>query len=220
LIQRLRYQGDENGMRMQELIVMQADGVVRLSFHGRLSILGGLDAAERENVVEVLHRAMHGSVDHAELRYLDAAGRRLLVRRSGGRRRVSILDEAGTGDASVPGPEDLPRITHISARDLGMLPGVPGEGDVSVPQLVERLIGWLGRARNAGSRGSASLAVLSEPLRGLEESQVRSLLDAVERLSSMVQVVYLTGDDSVVNWANERMTSGNLTLVESLQSIG
>jgi hypothetical protein len=206
-------------MRMQELIVMQADGVVRLNFHGRLSILGGLDAAERENVVEVLHRAMHGAVDHAELRYFDAAGRRLLVRRSGGRRRVSILDEAGTSDASVPGPEDLPRITHVSARDLGMLPGIPGEPEASVPQLVERLIGWLGRARNAGSRGTASLAVLSEPLRGLNESQVRSLLEAIERLSNMVQVVYLTSDPIVVNWANERVEAGGLHLVETLQSI-
>jgi hypothetical protein len=203
-------------MRMQELIVMQADGVVRLNFHGRLTVLGGLEAAERDNVVELLHRSMHGAVDHAELRYLDAAGRRLLVRRSGGRRRVSILDDAGTGDASVPGPEDLPRITHVSARDLGMLPGVPGESDASIPQLVERLIGWLGRARNAGSRGTSSLAVLSDPLRGLEEGPARSLLDAVERLSNMVQVVYLTAEPVVLNWAAERVDAGALHLHESL----
>lgn len=206
-------------MRMQELIVMQADGVVRLQFHGRLTVLGGLDTTERENVVEMLHRAMHGAVDHAELRYFDAAGRRLLVRRSGGRRRVSILDDAGTADASVPGPEDLPRITHVSARDLGMLPGLAGEPDPSVPQLVERLIGWLGRARNAGSRGTSSLAVLSDPLRGLNDEQTRSLLDAVERLSNMVQVVYLTNEQTVVDWANERADSGNLGIVEALQAI-
>ena len=95
-------------MRLQELLVMQQDGIVRLNFHRRLTVLGDIDQAEREQVVELIHKAMHGSVDHAELRYFDAASRRLLIRRSGGRRRVTILDDAGTGDTSVPGPEDLP----------------------------------------------------------------------------------------------------------------
>jgi hypothetical protein len=206
-------------MRMQELLVMQPDGVVRLNFHNRLTVLGGLDLMERESVVELFHRAMHGSVDHAELRYLDAAGRRLLVRRSGGRRRVSILDDAGSGDLTVPGPEDLPRITHVNPRDLGMLPALSSEMAPSVPQLVERLIGWLGRARNAGSRGTASLAVLSEPLQGLAPDQITDLLYAVERLSNMVQVVYMTTDPTVMDWAADRMHTGNVSIVESLASL-
>jgi hypothetical protein len=206
-------------MRMQELIVMQPDGVVRLNFHNRLTVLGGLDQMERESVVELFHRAMHGAVDHAELRYLDASGRRLLVRRSGGRRRVSILDDAGSGDLSVPGPEDLPRITHVNPRDLGMLPALSGEMAPSIPQLVERLIGWLGRARNAGSRGTSSLAVLSEPLQGLAPEQVTDLLYAIERLSNMVQVVYMTNDPTVVQWAAERMEVGNVHMMESLAAL-
>ncbi len=206
-------------MRMQELIVMQEDGIVRLNFHGRMSVLTGLDTAEREKVVELLHRSMHGAVDHAELRYLDASGRRLLVRRSGGRRRVSILDGADTGDSTVPGPEDLPRITHISARDLG-LNASTHDGAASVPQLVERLLVWLGRARNAGSRGTSSLAVLSEPLLGLSAHQTRDLLDALERLSNMVQIVYLTGDPTVSEWAAERTHTDSLQLVSSLTKFG
>jgi hypothetical protein len=204
---------------MQELIVMQPDGVVRLNFHNRLTILGGLDQMERESLVELFHRAMHGGVDHAELRYLDASGRRLLVRRSGGRRRVSILDDAGSGDASVPGPEDLPRMTHVNPRDLGMLPALSSEMAPSVPQLVERLIGWLGRARNAGSRGTASLAILSEPLQGLAPDQITDLMYAIERLSSMVQVVYLTGDATVTEWGAQRMSSGNIHMVETMATL-
>lgn len=207
---------DETIMRMQELIVMQPDGVVRLNFHGRLTVLGGLDAMEREQVVELLHRAMHGSVDHAELRYIDPIGRQLLVRRSGGRRRVTILDDAGTSDVTVPGPEDLPRITHLSNRDLGL--SVDG-GDTSIPQLVERLIGWLGRARNAGSRGTASLAVLSEPLVGISENQMRDLLDAIERLANMVQIVYLTSASVVTAWAGERAGAETVQLVESVAKL-
>ena len=159
---------------------------------------------------------MHGSVDHAELRYIDTAGRRLLVRRSGGRRRVTILDDAGTADSTVPGPEDLPRITHVNNRDLGLM--VDGVG-ASIPQLVERLIGWLGRARNAGSRGTASLAVLSEPLVGLSDTQVRDLLDAIERLSNMVQIVYLTSDSVVTEWAADRSAAEAVQLVESVAKL-
>jgi hypothetical protein len=206
-------------MRMQELLVMQPDGLVRLNFHNRLTVLGGLDQMERESVVELLHRAMHGAVDHAELRYLDASGRRLLVRRSGGRRRVTILDDAGVGDATIPGPEDLPRITYVNPRDLGMIPALSSEMAPSVPQLVERLIGWLGRARNAGSRGTASLAVLSEPLQGLEPDQIIDLLSAIERLTNMVQVVFMTCDKTVETWAAESMEIGSYERMEALANV-
>ena len=85
----------------------------------------------------------------------------------------------------------------------------------SLPQLVERLIGWLGRARNAGSRGTAALAVLSEPLGGLPEAHTRDLLDAIDRLANMVQIIYLTSDPVVTAWANSKAVVDAVHLVDS-----
>jgi hypothetical protein len=198
---------------VDELIVMQPDGLLRLGFHPRLTVVGGLDADERDHFLETLHRATLGAEAGSELRYTDDGGKRYVVRRSSGRRRVAIEDLAAAramGDVSLPGPEDLPRITQITAADLA---GASGESP-SVPLLVERLIGWLGRARSAGTRGRPSLAVLSEPLGSLDGDQTWDLLDALERLGQTVQIVYLTGDATVTAWARQRESSESLVLID------
>jgi len=195
---------------------MQSDGVMRLTFHPRLTVLTELDSLDRDGLVDVLHKSMIGGVEHAELKYRDLLGRQFVIRRSGGRRRIAITDRAGADDVVAPGSADLPRITHITPSELGadrMAASLPGDEQPSLPQLVERLIGWLGRARNAGSRGAPSLAVLNEPLIGLGPRPTWDLLDAVERLSNMVQVVYLTADPAVASWASQRSAAGALQLV-------
>lgn len=200
-------------MIVDELIVMQPDGFMRLEFHPRLTVVCGLDAVQRDRFLETLHRATFGAEAGCELRYTDDSGKRYIVRRSSGRRRIAIEDRAAAralGDMSLPGPEDLPRLTQITASDLaGSSDGTP-----SVPQLVERLIGWLGRARSAGTRGRPSLAVLSEPLSGLNPHQTWDLLDALERLGQIVQIVYLTGDATVAAWARERQVLHTLSLID------
>jgi hypothetical protein len=202
-------------MIIDELIVLQPDGLLRVGFHATLTVVGGLDAEQRDQFLETLHRATLGADAGSELRYTDDGGKCYIVRRSSGRRRVSIEDMAAAralGDMSLPGPEDLPRITQITAADLS---GPAGEVP-SVPMLVERLIGWLGRARSAGTRGRPSLAVLSEPLAGLDSSQTWTLLDALERLGQIVQIVFLTDDPTVVAWARERELADSLTLIDHL----
>jgi hypothetical protein len=202
-------------MIVEELIELTQHGLLRIGFHPKLTVVGGLDPTERDHFLETLHRATLGAEAGSELRYSDDTGKCYIVRRSSGRRRVSIEDMAAAralGDLSLPGPEDLPRITQITAADLS---GPAGEVP-SVPTLVERLIGWLGRARSAGTRGRPSLAVLSDPLAGLGAVQTWALLDALERLGQIVQIVYLTDDPTVVAWAREREHTDSLTLVESL----
>lgn len=200
-------------MIVDELIVMQPDGLLRLGFHPRLTVVGGLDAAQRDQFLETLHRATLGAEAGSELRYTDDGGMRYIVRRSSGRRRIAFEDTAAAralGDPSLPGPEDLPRLTQITAADLA---GAAGDLS-SVPLIIERLIGWLGRARSAGTRGRPSLAVLSEPLSGLDADQTWDLLDALERLGQIVQIVYLTGDATVTAWAREREITDSLILID------
>ena len=191
-------------MRIEELIVLQPDGLLSVPFHHRLTVLTGLGNGVRMEFVETLHRAMTGTDGSTELRYRDELGRPLLVRRTGGRRRVSAWQRGGAGDSPLPGPADLPRMTHVKPVDLGFRAGANGDVEVpSVPQLIERIIGWMGRARNAGGRGQGSLAVLDEPLLGLVSSATWDLLDAIDRLADMVQVVYLTDDRVVEAWAEQ-----------------
>jgi hypothetical protein len=191
-------------MRIEELIVLQADGLLSVPFHHRLTVLTGVGATGRTELIETLHRAMNGTDGSTELRYRDELGRPLLVRRTGGRRRVSASQRGGAGDLPLPGPADLPRLTQVKPADLGFRPALDGGIEApSVPQLIERLIGWMGRARNAGGRGQGSLAVLDEPLVGLASNATWDLLDAVDRLADMVQVVYLTEDRVVEAWAEQ-----------------
>jgi hypothetical protein len=200
---------------VDELLVMQPDGVLHVGFHPKLTVVGDLDAERRDNFLETLHRATLGAESGSELRYTDDGGQRYIVRRSSGRRRIAIEDMAAArarGDISLPGPEDLPRITQITAADLF---GPAGESP-SVPTLVERLIGWLARARSAGTRGRPSLAVLSEPLRDLDADQTWDLLDALERLGQIVQIVYLTSNPTVMAWARERAVAENMTVIDHL----
>ena len=191
-------------MRIEELVVLQPDGLLSVPFHHRMSVLTGLAGGARADFVEMLHRAMNGTDGSTELRYRDDYGRPLLVRRTGGRRRVSAWQRGGAGDLPLPGPADLPRLTQVKAADLGFRTGLDGALEApSVPQLIERLIGWMGRARNAGGRGQGSLAVMDEPIAGLAADATWDLLDALDRLADMVQVVYLTEDRIVEAWAEQ-----------------
>ena len=201
-------------MRIEELVVLRSDGLTTIPFHPRLTMLAGLSAADRIELVDTVHRAMNGADTATELHYQDEYGRSLVVRRSGGRRRVSTAQRGAAGTMPLPGPADLPRITHIKAADLGVR--LDSHGDAvevpSVPTIVERLIGWMGRARNAGGRGQNSLAVLDEPLRGLDAQATADVLDAIERLSDMVQTVYLTADTTITGWADQVCREGRMSL--------
>jgi hypothetical protein len=202
-------------MRIEELVVLRSDGLSTVSFHPRLTMLTGLSAADRIDLVDTVHRSMNGADSATELHYQDEFGRSLVVRRSGGRRRVSTAQRGAAGSLPLPGPADLPRITHIKAADLGIRLDVNGEPVQvpSVPTIVERLIGWMGRARNAGGRGQSSLAVLDEPLRGLDPQPTCDVLDAIERLSDMVQIVYLTSDPTISGWAERVARDGRISLL-------
>jgi hypothetical protein len=191
-------------MRIEELVVLQPDGLLSVPFHHRMSVLTGLGGPARGEFVETLHRAMNGTDGSTELRYRDDHGRPLLVRRTGGRRRVSAWQRGGAGDLPLPGPADLPRLTQIKGADLGFRVALDGSLEApSVPQLIERMIGWMGRARNAGGRGQGSLAIMDEPIVGLASDATWDLLDALDRLADMVQVVYLTEDRLVEAWAEQ-----------------
>ena len=94
-----------------------------------------------------------------------------------------------------------PRIVEIGAADLVHEP------------TPERLLGLLGRARQADTQGVQSLALLVDPFAGLPIMRVWELLSITERVSERVQVLLLTDDEVTLAWAGHRAQTGSLELV-------
>jgi hypothetical protein len=73
----------------------------------------------------------------------------------------------------------------------------------AVPEAIEfYLLSRLAALRNISYAGSVPL-VIDDALSGLPPEAVRSLLGKLERMAESVQVIYLSDDPVVVDWANE-----------------
>jgi len=196
-------------VRLLELVAIDADRATT-AFHQELTVVGNLDARARRRFVDELDRAAAAVGKGTELHYRDQLGRHLVVTRVGGRRRVLAADAAPGSFQRIPLPpsDDLPRTTRIDARTLSA-----GAADLTLPQRLDLLVGWLNRARHQGPGGHATVAVLDEPFVGLSPATVRTMLEAVARLARTVQTIYLTADPAVVEWASRRAAEGALSYV-------
>ncbi|MEJ5253788.1 MAG: hypothetical protein WHS89_00410 [Acidimicrobiales bacterium] len=91
-----------------------------------------------------------------------------------------------------------------SVSDLDFDVSAVGADDGSaVPEAIEfYLLSRLAALRNISYAGSVPL-VIDDALSGLPPEAVRSLLGKLERMAESVQVIYLSDDPVVVDWANE-----------------
>jgi hypothetical protein len=113
---------------------------------------------------------------------------RVIDRRSALERRVAVL-EAGLDGAGA--------VTRVTAREVE-------------PQLQARLAA----ARRPGSHDETVPLLVDEALLRLRSEVKWSLLDMIERCSNQVQMIYLTDDPEVVNWARRRVGGDALSLLE------
>jgi len=92
-----------------------------------------------------------------------------------------------------------------AAGDEGDLADAPLPGDADDEDDAEAvefyLLARLSALRAVSFAGSVPLAV-DDALRGRPPTEVERLLGELERMSSSVQVVYLSDDPTVVDWAN------------------
>ncbi len=191
-------------MRLLELVATDGDRG-NTAFHAELTVMGILDARARRRFADDLDRAAAAVGKGTELHYRDQLGRHLVVTRVGGRRRVLAANTTPGSFQRIPLPPsgDIPRTTRIDARTLSA-----GAADLTLPQRLDLLVGWLNRARHQGPGGHATVAVLDEPLIGLSSATMRTMLEAVARLARTLQIIYLTADPAVVEWASRRAAEG------------
>ena len=94
-----------------------------------------------------------------------------------------------------------------------------GSGSLSVSsvepaELAQALIVRLADLRHAGAGGESLPLILDEPLIGVEPSVKQWMLELVGRSAGMPQVVYMTNDPDVANWARMEAIAGHLDIIE------
>ena len=117
--------------------------------------------------------------------------------------------------------QSLPDIERLTDRREALerrVAFLSGEHDLpaTVPSadLEALLLGRLAAARRVGPHGEAVTVTLNEPFEYVKGDRKWAVLDAVERLSSSVQIVYLTDDVDVLVWARRRAPAGAVSLLE------
>jgi hypothetical protein len=88
-------------MRFQQLVLEAGESEVTLSFHPRLTVIGGLGREEREGVIGELLGVMAGVRENTRLDLVDDTGRRLSVRRAAVHERDKVLNLENAHEISL-----------------------------------------------------------------------------------------------------------------------
>jgi len=158
---------------------------------------GAVDASAGEPDLDALQAARDAAVEdesdyadalEARLALVDAATQVEAVATSRLMRIAADLAEAQVTDGPVPSSDPPFDVDHTEA-DAG-------------PESIEfYLLARLAAQRNVSFSGSVPM-VLDDALLGLGTDQVQSLLNKLERMSEAVQILYLSDEPAVAEWAN------------------
>ena len=103
-------------------------------------------------------------------------------------------------------------------QDVVSLGMMPGEGDDSESErrtaLAQAVVSRLNDLRTLGPGSESFPAILDEPFGSVEGHIVPSLLELLVRSSAHQQVILLTADDTIVQWARLEAMTGALAIVE------
>jgi len=131
-------------------------------------------------------------------------------------RREEVVSAYEEASRALPDIERLTDRREALERRVAVL--ISGDADLSAPletaDLEQVLLGRLAAARRVGPHGESVTMILDEPFERIRGERKNNMLDAVERLSSSVQVIYLTDDVDVLVWARRRGPGGALSLLE------
>ena len=127
-------------MRLEQLTLQIAGDDLTLTFHDRLTVVSGIGAAERRELIDMLVGALAGGLQQrTELRYVDATGLRVRAICDGDG-QVRHVDETGAPATDIPrmlglDADGVRRLAHLTAADLGLLATEIGRPEP--PDLVE-----------------------------------------------------------------------------------
>jgi hypothetical protein len=86
--------------------------------------------------------------------------------------------------------------------------------DVEPSDLAQALIARLSTLRNIGDAGRSLPLLLDEPLAGAETSVKTWMLELIRRSAGRPQIIYMTNDPDVADWARIEAISGELSIIE------
>lgn len=193
-------------MRYDELSLRIPGHELRMRFHPRVTVLGGLAAHERRGMAESLVGALaDGPDDGSILSYHDTQGRRVSVARAADGTVTHSYDDDGTIATDLVASLGLDRarllgLVHLLPADVGLLPSDISiveppdlaEARAALTQLTEELEGALA-ARQAVEAMREELAQLDERLREADEGRAKRryarLLGELENVRAEAAVI-------------------------------
>ena len=87
-------------------------------------------------------------------------------------------------------------------------------GAAEPAEIAQALIERMTELRRAGPRGETLPLLLDEPLAGVAPSVKAWVLELIARSAGSPQIVYLTGDPDIADWARMEAISGDLAILE------
>jgi hypothetical protein len=146
--------------------------------------------AEEPDVEDLRRRRQRANAEYTDVRRGLPDLERLADRRDALARRVAVLE----GHSQNGGP-----VASIDAMDLEQL-----------------LMARMAAARRVGPSGETVPLVLDEPFEHIHGDRKWAILETLERLSSSVQLAYLTDDVDTIVWARRRAATGSISLLEPI----
>jgi hypothetical protein len=189
---------------IDELDVLEAGSEAEATIDLTVESTAGPDGDELDELEELeaeLAAAQADETDHAEAleareALVDAATQVEAVATTRLMKLAADLLDAQQGDdpfSAIPASEPA----------FDVEPGDAGDDRSAGPEAIEfYLLSRLAALRNISYAGSVPL-VIDDALAGLPAREVRSLLGKLERMAESVQVIYLSDDPVIADWANE-----------------
>ncbi len=131
------------------------------------------------------------------------------------RRRTAAIAEYEAAARTMPDIGQMADRREALERRMSVLASsVLDDLTLDVAELQQVLLGRLAAARRVGPYGESVTVVFDEPFERIHGDRKWSILDALEKLSASVQLVYLTDDVDVLVWARGRGAKGAVSLLE------
>lgn len=149
------------------------------------------------------------------------ADRSRLAHAVGAHRDALVRWQHVAGDLSVELAFDLrDRVVaaHRRLQEAGGNPSAASAAAAEPAELAQALIVRMSELRHAGAGGESLPLILDEPLQGVSPSVKQWVLELVGRSAGSPQIVYLTDDVDVANWARMEAMSGELSILEPAPS--
>ncbi|HUP85302.1 MAG TPA: hypothetical protein VM143_06515 [Acidimicrobiales bacterium] len=148
----------------------------------------------------------------------DGTDRSRLAHAVGAHRDALTRWQALAGEVSVDLAFDLRErvlaASHRLAEAGGGNAAATAAAAAEPSELAQAMIARMSDLRHAGTGGESLPLILDEPLQGVSPSVKQWMLELISRSAGSPQVVYLTNDVDVANWARMEAVTGELSILE------